>query len=118
MRKRPLWVTATGLLFIAAGIFGFVHHAAEFDFGAPDRYEQVWILALRLLAIVGGVFVLRGASWARWTLILWVAYHVGISFGHSTWSVVIHALLLVMVTWALLTPISSAYFRGATVDHQ
>ena len=58
--KRPLMVTAIGILFILAGAGGFVYH-----FHAPFDREFIAIESIRLLAIVSGVFLLMGKGWAR-----------------------------------------------------
>lgn len=69
VKNRPLTVTFVGWLFIAVGTMGFAYHATEFKIQAPLNYDLVWVQFVRLLAIVGGVFLLRGANWARWLLL-------------------------------------------------
>jgi hypothetical protein len=108
---RPLAVTAVGWLFIAAGSLGIAYHAREIASAAPFAREALPILAVRLLAIAGGVFLLRGAPWARWLLVLWMLYHVLLSAGHSTGELVVHAALLGIVATAVFHPAASAYFR-------
>ncbi len=76
MNKRPLSVTLVGWLFIAAGIVGIAYHATEFNASDPFGYDLLLALGVRILAIVGGAFALRGANWARWLLLVWLAYHV------------------------------------------
>ena len=110
-KKRPRSVTAISCLFIAAGIFGFAYHATEFRAQGPFQYELVWVIFVRLLAIVGGVFALRGANWARWLLLVWIAYHVGVSALHSLSELVMHSVLFVVVAYLLLRAQAAAYFR-------
>lgn len=113
MNKRPLSVTIIGWLFIAAGTVGLVYHAKEFKTGHLFDKEAVWVCAVRALAIIGGVFVLRGRNWARWLLILWMAYHVVLSAYHPVSELIMHALLMVVVAYLLLRPKASVYFRAS-----
>ena len=110
--RRPLSVTVIGWLFVAAGIVGVVYHATELDRRSPFESDVVWVLLVRLLAIVAGVFMLRGANWARWLAIAWIAYHVILSAFHSVSETVAHAVLFAVIAYVLLRPGASAYFRG------
>jgi len=113
MIKRPLSVTIIGWLIIAAGTVGLVYHATEFKTDRPFQYELVVICLIRLFAIVCGVFMLRGRDWARWGILVWVAYHVILSAFHTLSELVIHSLLFVVVAWFLLRARASVYFRAA-----
>jgi hypothetical protein len=115
MTKRPLSVTIIGWLFIVAGTVGFVYHGAEFKRGAV-QYELVLVCLIRLLAIVCGVFMLRGSNWARWGLLVWIAYHVILSAFHTLFELLMHGLLFAVVAWFLLRPRASAYFRAGDSD--
>lgn len=108
---RPLSVTVVGWLFVAAGSVGLVYHATELRAPGPFDSEVIWVLLVRLAAIVGGAFVLRGARWASWLLVAWMAYHVVLSALHSWSEAAVHAVLLVGVAYLLLRPEASAYFR-------
>ena len=112
MTKRPLSVTIIGWLFIVAGAVGLVYHGTEFKIGGPVRYELALVCLIRLLAIVCGIFMLRGRDWARWGLLVWIAYHVVLSAFHSLSQFLMHGLLLAVVAWFLLRPRASAYFGG------
>jgi hypothetical protein len=111
MRKLPLCVVLSGWLFIAAGVMGIVYHAGDFSAHPPVDAESIWTLLVRLLAIVGGVLVLRGVSRARWLLLGWMGYHVVISFMHSGLEVLIHCVLFAAVAFCLFGPRSSGYLR-------
>jgi hypothetical protein len=111
--RRPLSVTIISCLFIAAGLVGFAYHATEFRVQGPFQYEAAWVLFVRLLALVGGVFALRGANWARWLLMVWMAYHVGVSAFHTVSELVMHSVLFVVIAYVLLREQASAYFRSA-----
>ena len=106
--KRPLPVAIIGWLFIATGVVSIAYHAADANNG-----EYFWVLFLRLLAIVGGAFVLRGANWARWLLAAWLAYHLYLSFFHSIAEVAVHGAILSLLAYFLFRGNAAAYFHGA-----
>jgi hypothetical protein len=100
---------------VATGVIGLLYHGMDLDTQAPFDYETVGVLLVRLLALVAGVFMLRGADWARWLALAWIAFHVVLSATHSWSETIIHALLLAGIACILLRPRVSAYFRGKTV---
>ena len=105
--KRPLPVTILGCLFIAVGLVGFLYHLTE----RPPDYWILLISFIRILAIVGGIFLIKGRNWARWLVLAWLALHVGISAFHSLSETVAHAVLLLVIGYFLLTPPASKYFE-------
>jgi hypothetical protein len=115
-RKCPPSVIVIACLFAAAGTVGLVHHASEYNFHSSLQPDQLLVLLLRLLAVIGAVFMLLGHNWARWLLIVWLAYHVILSGFHNLSQVVIHSLLLVVIAYFLFRPRTSAYFRPAKTD--
>jgi hypothetical protein len=110
--QRPRSITIIACLFVAAGIVGFAYHATELNIRGPVDYDVVLVLFVRLLAIVAGVFMLRGANWARWLVLAWIAYHVILSAFHSVSETVAHGALFAAVAYVLFRPKASAYFRG------
>ena len=114
MRRRPLSITIIGWLFVGAGTIGLVYHATEFKIQRPVEYDVIWVCIVRLLAILSGVFLLRGSNWARWLLLVWLAYHVILSAFHSLFELAMHGLLLGVIAYFLFRPQASAYFRGAS----
>jgi hypothetical protein len=111
MPKRPLSVTVLSLLMIAAGAVGIVYHFG--DFNAAHRTSEVWLLlALRLLAIVAGGFMLRGDNWARWLALAWITFHVVVSALDSWTKMGMHALLLVVFVFFLFRPDARNFFAG------
>ena len=110
-KKRPLSVTIIGWLFIAAGTIGFAYHLKELKADGHFDYGAGLVLLVRLLAILSGLFLLRGSNWARWLLILWIAYHVILSTFHSLIGVATHSLLLIVIAYFLFRPRASDYFR-------
>jgi hypothetical protein len=114
MRRRPLSITIIGWLFVGAGTIGLVYHATEFKIQRPVEYDLILVCIVRLLAILSGVFLLRGSNWARWLLLVWLAYHVILSAFHSFFELALHSLLLGVIAYFLFRPQASAYFRGAS----
>ena len=116
MNKRPISVTVIGCLFMAAGLIGLAYHVTELMGQRPFAYGMVWVFFLRLLAILGGVFVLRGSNWARRLLLVWIALHVILSAFHSLFELVVHSLLFAIVAYILFRPQAAAYFRRARAE--
>lgn len=107
--KRPWEVTFLGGLFIAVGSLAGVYHLT---YGTIDRWMPL-ILLLELVAIIGGVFLILGRSWARWVLLAWVAFHVAASALNSISTALAHAVLLAAIAYFLLRPPASIYFHKA-----
>jgi hypothetical protein len=107
--KRPITVTILGLLFIVAGLVGLAYHLSQ-------RPLDLWVALIsfiRVVAVVGGVFLLKGHNWARWLMLGWLALHVGVSAFQSLSSCLAHAVLLLVVAYFLLTPPDSKYFQAS-----
>ena len=66
VKKRPIAVTLLSLLLIVMGTIGLVYHLREFRSFHPFPLELLLVSILRILAIVSGAYMLRGANWARW----------------------------------------------------
>jgi len=118
MNKRPSSVTVIGCIFVIAGAIGFAYHLTEFKAQRPFEYDVVWVLLVRLLAIIGGVFLIRGSDWARRFLLIWLAYHVILSAFHSMFELITHGLLLAAIAYFLYRPPVSAYFRDANAPNK
>ena len=110
--KRPFQVALPGWLFIVVGLVSAIYHLVE---SPLDRWT-VPVSAVGIIAIVGGVFLLRGAGWARWLLLAWLAVHVGISALNSLSASLAHLVLLLVVGYFLLGPPTSQYFRSGTSE--
>jgi hypothetical protein len=116
MNKRPLSITVIGWICVAVGTVALVYHLPEFDPQAPFQYELVLVWLIRCLLVLAGVFILRGSNWARWLLVVWMAYHVVLSAFHSVSEVVVHGVLFSVMAYVLFRPPASAYFRGARAE--
>lgn len=110
--KRPLPVTILGYLFIVVGLVGFVYHLSD----KPLDHWVVLISLVRIIAVVGGVFLLLGRNWARWLVLAWLAFHVVVSALHSMSEAVAHVVLLVVIGYVLLRPPASPYFQSSSSE--
>jgi hypothetical protein len=113
MKKRPLSVTLIGCLYIAVGAIESAFQLAGIKAHGPYRLDIVWVELVCLLAILSGVYVLRGHNWARWLAIAWIAFHVAVSAFHALRELAVHSLLLVAITYLLFRSTSTRYFRPA-----
>ncbi len=104
LNTRPVSVTVIGCIFVAAGTSGLIYHLPDFS---------LWVSLVRLIAIVCGVYMLRGHNWARWAALAWIAYHVILSAFHSMFELAVHALLCAAFAYFLLRPRATRYFRAA-----
>jgi hypothetical protein len=116
MSKRPISVTVIGWLFIAVGVVALTYHLLPQHIGElnqPTSVEHglVLVFLIRVLAIVGGWFMLKGYNWARWLLTAWIVFHFILSFFHDLRQVVVHGLLFSVILFFLFRPQSAAYFR-------
>jgi hypothetical protein len=122
MPRRPGSITLVGWLFILTGSLGLLKDWLPLlSPQAPARLAELtaaegpgmlaFIWAVRLAAVVGGAFVLRGSNWARWLLLAWMAFHVALSAGHSTVELLLHVVVFVPVSWMLFRPAAASYFR-------
>lgn len=111
MNQRPLSVAVISWLFVAAAAIGLAYHLTEFK--GQFEYGLVWVCIVRLLAILSGLFMLRGSNWARWLLLVWIVYHVILSVFHTLSELAVHSLLLAVVAYFLFRPKASGYFRVA-----
>lgn len=116
MNKRPLSVTIIACIYIAAGVLGLAYHLTDFKVQHPFQYDVVWVNFIRIIAILCGVFMLRGSDWARWLAIVWLGSHVGIGALHSMQEFLMHLLLLAVFTNFLFRPAASDYFRAKRTE--
>ena len=94
-------VAVLSWLYIAVGVVGLIYHAVSWSSDEPT-VDQAWVLGLRVLAVIGGVFTLRGAVWSRWLLVVWIAYHVYLSVGHSSSQLIVHSVLFLLTALVML----------------
>jgi hypothetical protein len=101
--KRPFQVTILGCLFIIAGLVGLGYHLSE----RPLEPWVILISGIRIIAVVGGAFLLLGHGWARWLMLAWLALHVVVSAFHSLSDSAAHVVLLVFPARVVCFPVFS-----------
>lgn len=104
--RRPVSVWIVSCLYMAVGTIGFVYYFSEL---MAHRGDSVWIELTELLAIVSGAFMLRGYNWARWLALVWMAFHVAISFPVYR-QVAIHLAIFAGIAWVLFRRDAQQYF--------
>ncbi len=113
MTQRPQSVTVFSILLAAAGAVGLVYHLNEINVNHPFQNEALQVELFRLLAIVAGVYMLRGRNWARWLAIAWISYHVVLGAFHSFQQFATHLVLLAVFAYVLFRRAATEYFRGS-----
>ena len=112
MNPRPIAVTGIAWLMIAAGMVGLAYHSSELRGPDPFHWDTLLILCVRLLAVVCGIFLLRGKNWARWLTLAWMGFHVVVSGFHAASQLAFHSVLFLLLAYALLRAESAKYFRA------
>jgi hypothetical protein len=107
--KRPFSVAFLGWMFIVVGPAALFYHLVK---GMLD-FWMTPIALVEITAIVAGIFLLKGRNWARWLVLIWLAFHVVVRALNSLSSSVPHLLLLIAVGYFLFTPPDSRYFKSA-----
>lgn len=119
-------ITIAGWLFVVVGCVSLVSHVWRYATevskvnASVSRGQELtdltFVAISALAAILGGVFVLRGRSWARWLLVVWMGAHVAISLTHSRFELAVHAVFFVIVLAVFASPRASAYFAREAAD--
>ena len=112
MNKRPVSVTIVSWIFIVTGVAGFASHLTEIRTLYPFPQDLIWALGVNALAVIAGVFMMRGAVWACWLAVAWLTFHVVLSTFHSVPQTIVHAVLLAVIAYFLFRPEARGYFRG------
>ena len=125
MMRRPPAITAIGWLFIIVGSAGLLkdlwplltseaaQQLAKLKADGLADLGPAW--TTRALAVVGGAGLLRGRNWARWLLVVWMAFHVGLSLFHSLPELLTHIAIFAPILYFLFRNSSQSYFHAATV---
>jgi hypothetical protein len=102
----PISIIVIACLFFLAGAMGFAAHFHELF-----QKDGLWVAVTEALAIVCGVFLLRGQNWARWLAVAWIAFHVVIAALNGWREAVLHGFFLVAITVLLFRADASQFFR-------
>jgi|ERR1700739_5011121 hypothetical protein len=113
VNKRPWSVVIVACLYIVVGALGFAFHLREIFQRNAFPYDAVLIELTEFLAILFGVFLLRGANWARWGTVAWMAFHVAVSVFDPFQKLAAHFVFLAVIAWLLFRRDASQYFRPA-----
>ncbi|HKK46232.1 MAG TPA: hypothetical protein VJ964_11975 [Balneolaceae bacterium] len=128
MKTRPLSVTIISWLFIVVGIISLLGGLQPFTgiitgsdippFSLHETLDLALASATLLLAIIGGIFMLKGFNWARWLLVLWMVFHIIISLQGTLWIIIFHCVIFGAITYFLFRKNGSDYFinRPDTID--
>jgi hypothetical protein len=111
-RARMWSVIVVGVIFLALGVLDITRGLAPLFASAPRWHmaaDDVEVLLIGIAAIVGGVYVLRGANWARWLLAVWMVFHVAISILRPT-QFIVHLMVFGCIAFLLFRPGASAFF--------
>jgi len=111
--KRPVSVLILASIYILVGAVGFAFHFHEL---LAAQRDAVLVEITELLAMVSGVFLLRGQNWARWLALAWIAFHVVLSAFHPVRELVAHSIFCVVIAWVLFRPASARYFKGSSSE--
>jgi hypothetical protein len=123
MMPRPRAITFVAWVFIivgAAGILNDIWPLLTSDAGlqlAKLKAEGLGDIgpawATRLLAVGGGSGLLLGRNWARWLLVAWMLFHIGLSVLHSLPEVLMHAVIFAPLLYFMFRRSSEPYFHPA-----
>ena len=107
--RRPIAVLLVSYLYMAVGTIGFLVYLPKQT--ALQQY-WLWIELTELLALFAGAFMFRGRNWARWLALVWMAFHVAISFPVVR-QVVTHSVIFALIAWVLFRQDTQRFFRPA-----
>jgi hypothetical protein len=111
MAKRPPSVTVVSILLAAAGAVGLVYHWKDVNLNHPFQNDALLVELIRLLAIISGVYMLRGCNWARWLAMAWISFHVVLGAFHSFQQFAMHVLVSAIFAFVLFRRPAAEYFR-------
>jgi hypothetical protein len=114
--KRPISVTIVAWVYIVTGVGGFVTHLIQAFSGSGFQVDVVEAEFVELLAIVCGVFILRGRNWARWLALGWMGFHVIVSGFSSLREFAVHAVFFAAIARCLFGREAAEYFRGDEIS--
>jgi hypothetical protein len=116
--KRPLTVTIVGILFIIVGIGSLLKAFRPLLGGGTamitghEFMDSSFVFVSAVVALISGIFVMRGANWARWLCLLWMAFHVVVSIFHNTTELLVHLLWMLVLIFFLMFGKAGIYFRA------
>jgi hypothetical protein len=123
MKRRPIPLIIVSVVFVIVGVgglFAAVRPIFHFGTGIPSHElrDTIFVAISGVLAVTSGVFMLRGQNWARWLCLVWLAFHVVMSFFHETLELVVHFIFLVLIALILFKSSAATYFRRHPVSDE
>lgn len=112
--RRPMTVLLVSCLYMAVGSIGFLVNLSKLT---AMQQDGLWIELTELLALFAGVFMFHGRNWARWLALVWMAFHVAISFPVIR-QVVTHSIIFTLIAWVLFRSDTRRYFKPLKSEHQ
>jgi hypothetical protein len=115
MEQRPRPITIISWIFIIFGSIALLSGLLPFgEITLAQRVAELkghWMVHLsRILAVIAGLFMLRGRNWARWLLVAWILFHIVISAMHSLIMLLLHAAIFTVILYFLFRRDASSYF--------
>ena len=83
--------------------------------GGSDLVSHWYVHLSRILQIVAGVFMLYGRNWARWLLVVWIAFHIVVSALHSPLFLLMHVAIFSVILFFVFRRQASAFFNAEGV---
>jgi len=109
--KRPVFVLVIGVLFIAIGLLDiWLGGSPLASKPAHLASDDLLVASIGIIALLGGIYVLKGHNWARWLLAAWMALHVALSI-RQPYALLGHVVIFGLLLAGLFHPAASAYFR-------
>ena len=121
LMRRPLAIACVAWLFIVVGAAGLLRdwwplltsqaaqQLAKLQADGLADLGPAW--TSRLVAIIGGAGLLRGRNWARWVLVAWMAFHIGLSVLHTWLELLEHSVIFAPILYVLFRGQSSRYLQ-------
>lgn len=107
--KPPITVIIAGCIYILGGAIPVAYQINKIA-EISSNHDMAWVVGLGVLAVIGGIYVIRGANWARWLLLAWIIFHVVISFYGDTMKIIGHSLFAVLTYILLFNKRANTYF--------
>jgi hypothetical protein len=111
MNQRPLSITIISWLFIIFGSIALLYGVLPFR----DIPSHWYIHLSRILQIIAGVFMLYGRNWARWLLVVWIAFHLVVGAMHGLVTLAMHVAIFSAILFFIFRRDANAYFAGGSV---
>ena len=112
MRQRPLSITIISWIFIIFGSIALLSGVLPFS----DLKSHWYIHLSRILQIVAGVFMLYGRNWARWLLVVWIAFHIVVGALHGIVTLVMHVVIFSVILFFVFRRDANEYFARTRLN--